>query len=258
MKKFKVFNKNLLLGTLVLTTVTMTGCKKEETIIDSSNSYDKIYATYYNDSNRVFEWREVRPQEEYITELESYGVKDTDTNENGENVIYIASYQALGYQAASTNETKKDAIENNSEYSKHEEFLEGFELGKQDSYLTTAEVERRQYVAIKETEKEDNTEETYYYPLEDLTVVSYNGANALVTDYNEDAVKVGNYKDILGKDMSEYVGDDFVATSLRNFATKYPSLPDSAFIAPAGYDVIPEITITEFPQDNELTPKNTK
>ena len=111
MKKFKVFNKNLLLGTLVLTTVTMTGCKKEETIIDSSNSYDKIYATYYNDSNRVFEWREVRPQEEYITELESYGVKDTDTNENGENVIYIASYQALGYQAASTNETKKDAIE---------------------------------------------------------------------------------------------------------------------------------------------------
>lgn len=259
MKKFKVFNKNLLLGTVVLATVAMSGCKKEETLDPSNNNnYDKIYATYYNDANRVFEWREVPAKEEYITELESYGVKDTDTNESGENILYIASYQALGYQAASVNETKKDAINNNPQYSEHKDFLEGFDLGKQDSYLITSEVERRQYVAIKESEKEDGTEETYYYPLEELTVVSYNGANALVLDYNEDAVKKGNYKDILGKDMSEYIGDDFIATSLRNFATKYPSVPDSAFIVPAGYNVIPEIPMADFPQDNELTPKTTK
>ena len=208
-KDLKVWKKNIATATtaMVIATIAMTGCSKEK--IEPEETYDTVYYTTYDEYGQNYVWQEIS-KEDYQNMDDSI-IAETQQEDT---TLYAASYQSLGYMAAQKNETKQEAVTNNPKYKDNSQFLAGFDLGKQDKYERKAKEEQKQYVAIKQTaEPTSSMDETEYYPVEDLTVVSYNGANALVTDYNEDAVKTGNYEDLLGKDMSSYY---------ENFLQKFP------------------------------------
>ncbi len=255
-KKFKIGKKELLAGAIAFT-LTMTGCgnNNDKTRTNNKPEYNTIYYTSYNEYNRELEWQEIT-KSDYKTMDESI-IADTDIEDN---VLYVATYQALGYEAASKFETKQEAISNNPEYSGNSQFISGFELGQQDKYLEKAQTEQKQYVAIrKNLEPTNNMEETKYYKAEDITVISYNGANALVLNYDEEKVKSGNYEDLLGKDMSNYIGSSFKKESLRNFATDYiEDIADSIYMVSGNYRVIPEITQETFTMKNDMEKSLTK
>lgn len=255
-KDLKVWKKNIATATtaMVIATIAMTGCSKEK--IEPEETYDTVYYTTYDEYGQNYVWQEIS-KEDYQNMDDSI-IAETQQEDT---TLYAASYQSLGYMAAQKNETKQEAVTNNPKYKDNSQFLAGFDLGKQDKYERKAKEEQKQYVAIKKTaEPTSSMDETEYYPVEDLTVVSYNGANALVTDYNEDAVKAGNYEDLLGKDMSSYVGKDFVADSLQRYTVDYFNvIPDSMIGIVAGdFNKIPEIAADTFPTENKLTDQNTK
>lgn len=254
-KNFKIEKKGLLAGAIAFT-LAMTGCSNnsEKTSVNNSPEYSTIYYTSYNEYNRELEWQEIT-KSDYEAIDESI-IADTDIDDN---ILYVATYQAFGYEAASKFETKQEAVSNNPEYSNNSQFISGFELGQQDKYLEKAQTEGKQYVAIRKNLEPESMEETKYYKAEDITVVSYNGANALVLNYDEQKVKSGDYQDLLGKDMSNYIGSSFKKESLRNFATDYiDDIPDSIYMASGNYRVIPEITQETFTMKNDMTKSLTK
>lgn len=252
-KDLKVWKKNIATA-MVIATIAMTGCSKEK--IEPEETYDTVYYTMYDEYGQKYVWQEISKEDyQNIDDSLIAEIQQEDAT------LYAASYQSLGYMAAQKNDTKQEAVTNNPKYKDNSQFLEGFDLGKEDKYEKKAQVEQRQYVAIKPSaELISSMDETEYYPVEELTVVSYNGANALVTNYNEDDVKVGNYEDLLGKDMSSYVGQDFDVNSLQRYTAKYSSaVPDSMIAIIAGdFNKLPEIAIDAFPQVNKFTTQNTK
>lgn len=267
-KDLKVFKKSLAIGALVLIAST-TGCGKKEknnqTEISQTQesktqkNYDTIYYTMYDENAQEFYWEKIT-ERQYLNIDDSLIAEEGENKKDNQDILYVASYQAMGYESAKKYETKSDAIKYNPDYKNNEQYLKGFELGKQDKYIKKAEREQKQYVAIGDLKNPTyNMAETYYYPTEELTVVSYDGANAIVQNYNTADVQAGNYKDLLGKDMSGYTGHQFIATTLKNFAYENGDLiPDYIYLESGNYKEIPLITKDTFPVENKLTNQKTR
>ena len=256
-KNLKVWKKGFAVAALTLATLSANGCGKEEqeakeiVTIQQEKDYDNIYFTSYDDNNLEFLWRKIS-QEEYQN-IDSSII--AETSEEDDTTLYVASYLSLGYMAASKNESKIEAMENNPRYKDNAMFLAGFDMGKRDKYIKKALAEKRQYVSIKKTAvPTSNTEDTVYFPAEELTVISYAGDNALVTNYEEERIAIGDYIDLLGKDMSSYIGQQFIATPLKQFANEHTdTLFDAEYMAVGSYDLIPEISGDTFIKENALT-----
>ena len=233
--------------------VFMGGCAKEEK--QEVPAYSTIYMTEYDTNAHKLYW-----DEKTQSELDAIPDEMIALEEVQDGTLYVASYHDIGYEAAMKNDTKSEAIQNNPEYGQNEAFSAGYDLGKADKYLKKAQEEQRTYVSIRAgMDEESAAEEANYYPLDELTVISYDGRNAIVREYNEDEVKKGNYVDLLGQDMTEYIGQEFTATSLRSFATdNIDSLPDALYIVSDDYRHIAEITTATMAQVNANTKTKTR
>lgn len=252
-KNLKVFKNNVTAIALACTMVFMGGCAKEEK--QEVPAYSTIYMTEYDTNAHELYW-----DEKTQSELDAIPDEMIALEEVQDGTLYVASYHDIGYEAAMKNDTKSEAIQNNPEYGQNEAFSAGYDLGKADKYLKKAQEEQRTYVSIRAgMDEESAAEEANYYPLDELTVISYDGRNAIVREYNEDAVKKGNYEDLLGQDMTEYIGQEFTATSLRSFATdNIDSLPDALYIVSDDYRHIAEITTATMAQVNANTKTKTR
>lgn len=252
-KNLKVFKNNVTAIALACTMVFMGGCAKEEK--QEVPAYSTIYMTEYDTNAHELYW-----DEKTQSELDAIPDEMIALEEVQDGTLYVASYHDIGYEAAMKNDTKSEAIQNNPEYGQNEAFSAGYDLGKADKYLKKAQEEQRTYVSIRVgMDEESAAEEANYYPLDELTVISYDGRNAIVRGYNEDAVKKGNYEDLLGQDMTEYIGQEFTATSLRSFATdNIDSLPDALYIVSDDYRHIAEITTATMAQVNANTKTKTR
>lgn len=239
-KNLNVSKKNLTALALACTMVLMSGCSKEkEQEPNQEPSYSQIYMTEYDTINHKLYW-----DEKTQSELDAIDDSIIAITEEENKTLYVASYHSIGYEAAMKNDTKSEAIKNNPEYGQNASFRAGYDLGKQDKYLKKAEEEQKTYVSIRNgTEEESTDKEANYYPLEELSVISYEDINAIVRGYKEDDVKSGNYEDLLGQDMTTYIGQEFTVTSLREFATEnINTLPDALYIVSDDYHHITEIT----------------
>lgn len=252
-KNLKVFKNNVTAIALACTMVFMGGCAKEEK--QEVPAYSTIYMTEYDTNAHELYW-----DEKTQSELDAIPDEMIALEEVQDGTLYVASYHDIGYEAAMKNDTKSEAIQNNPEYGQNEAFSAGYDLGKADKYLKKAQEEQRTYVSIRAgMDEESAAEEANYYPLDELTVISYDGRNAIVREYNEDEVKKGNYVDLLGQDMTEYIGQEFTATSLRSFATdNIDSLPDALYIVSDDYRHIAEITTATMAQVNANTKTKTR
>lgn len=252
-KNLKVFKNNVTAIALACTMVFMGGCAKEEK--QEVPAYSTIYMTEYDTNAHKLYW-----DEKTQSELDAIPDEMIALEEVQDGTLYVASYHDIGHEAAMKNDTKSEAIQNNPEYGQNEAFSAGYDLGKADKYLKKAQEEQRTYVSIRAgMDEESAAEEANYYPLDELTVISYDGRNAIVREYNEDEVKKGNYVDLLGQDMTEYIGQEFTATSLRSFATdNIDSLPDALYIVSDDYRHIAEITTATMAQVNANTKTKTR
>lgn len=252
-KNLKVFKNNVTAIALACTMVFMGGCAKEEK--QEVPAYSTIYMTEYDTNAHKLYW-----DEKTQSELDAIPDEMIALEEVQDGTLYVASYHDIGYEAAMKNDTKSEAIQNNPEYGQNEAFSAGYDLGKADKYLKKAQEEQRTYVSIRAgMDEESAAEEANYYPLDELTVISYDGRNAIVREYNEDEVKKGNYVDLLGQDMTEYIGQEFTATSLRSFATdNIDSLPDALYMVSDDYRHIAEITTATMAQVNANTKTKTR
>lgn len=247
-KNLKVIKKNLTALTLACTMVFMSGCSKEHNEHDQVESnYSTIYMTEYDSTNHNLYW-----DEKTQSEFENIPNDIIAIKEIKDDILYAASYHAIGYEAAMKNKTKNEAIKNNPEYGQNEAFSAGYDLGKADKFLKKANEEQKTYVSIRAgIDEKTAATEANYYPLEELTVISYNGKNAIVREYNEENIRIGNYEDLLGQDMSAYIGQEFQATSLRQFATEnVDTLQDSIYMVSNDYRYIAEITTATMNQVN--------
>lgn len=259
-KNLKVFKNNVTAIALACTMVFMGGCAKtgkQEAVpeVVPAKEYSTIYMTEYDTNAHELYW-----DEKTQSELDSLPDEMIALEEVQDGTLYVASYHDIGYEAAMKNDTKSEAIQNNPEYGQNEAFSAGYDLGKADKYLKKAQEEQRTYVSIRAgMDEESAAEEANYYPLDELTVISYDGRNAIVRGYNEDEVKKGNYVDLLGQDMTEYIGQEFRATSLRSFATdNIDSIPDALYIVSDDYRHIAEITTATMAQVNANTKTQTR
>lgn len=255
-KDLRAFKKNITAIALACTMVLMSGCSKgSQQAPETEPSYSTIYMTEYDTDAHELYW-----DEKTQSELDAIPDDIIALEEVQDGTLYVASYHDIGYEAAMKNDTKSEAIQNNPEYGQNEAFSAGYDLGKADKYLKKAQAEQRTYVSIRVgMDEESAAEEANYYPLDELTVVSYEGANAIVRGYNEDAVKKGNYEDLLGQDMTEYIGQEFTATSLRSFATEnIDTLPDALYIVSDDYRHIAEITTATMAQVKTNTSSKTR
>lgn len=240
-KKLNI-SKKLTAIALACTMVCMGGCSKGQE--QNEENYSTIYMTEYDSYNHELYW-----DEKTQNELDGISKDIIAVQEVSDDTLYVASYQAMGYLAAKKNDTKSDAIKNNPEYAKSESFNNGYDLGKADKYLKQAQSEKRTYVSITLDTGEQTSNDANYYPLDELTVVSYGDKNAVIRNYNEDSVKNGDYVDLLGQDMTAYIGTDYEVESLRNFVTdNVDSFPDGIYIVSDDYHYIAEITDTQIKQ----------
>ena len=259
-KNLKAYKKNFTLATMVLMAVAMTGCaKKEETPEQTVELYTEDHSTYYStydENDQEFVWEEI-PEDE-AKNINKDVVAADEVDENGDR--YIATAEAYGYVAASKNETKQEAIQNNPGFQDNALFLSGFEQGKKDKYQQKAMDESRQYVALSKHQIPTSMmEETYYYPLEELQVVSYIGENAIVWNTEEEQIKTGDYQDVLGKDMSSYIGQDYKVETLQQFATEYMhEITDGVYLSSGNPARIPEVAGDTFIKQNSFTTRKAK
>lgn len=255
-RNLKVIKNNLAAVALAGTMIFTSGCSIEHKEYEPTEaSYSTIYMTEYDDINHELYWDEKTPEELADISKDIIALKDVE-----DDTLYVASYLAVGYEAALKNDTKSEARKNNPEYAKNESFNAGYDLGKVDMYLNKARDEQRAYVSITTGSDNQTTGEANYYPVDELTVISYTGRNAIVRNYNEQQVKNGNYEDLLGQDMTNYIGKDFEATSLQNFALdNYESLPqDAIYMAYNDYRYIAKLTTTNMSQVNANTTSKTR
>lgn len=243
-KNLKVFKRFFSVASLVFVLVFTGGCTKKVTSEDTTQP--EIYMTIYDDEAHKLKF-------ERITEEQ---LENTDDSiialiEEEDGKLFVASYWALGYEAAMQYDTKQEAKNTNPNYATSIDFLDGFDTGQETRYLEKAQEEKRQYVSIRQGEDFDPNVEVKYYPTEELTVISYEGANALVNNYDEKSVVNGDYEDLLGQDMSSYIGQEFTATSLSSFAEEnIDTLSGASYIVSGGYDIIPVITTATFKEVN--------
>lgn len=240
-KKLNI-SKKLTAIALSCTMVFMGGCSKEQE--QKAENYSTIYMTEYDSYNHELYW-----DEKTQNELDGISKDIIAVEEVSDDALYVASYQAIGYLAAKKNDTKSEARKNNSEYAKNESFNNGYDLGKADKYLKQAQSEKRTYVSITLDTGEQSSNDANYYPLDELAVVSYADRNAVIRNYDENNVKNGDYVDLLGQDMTDYIGTDYEVQSLRNFVTdNVESFPDGIYIVSDDYHYIAEITDTQIKQ----------
>lgn len=253
-KNLKILKNNLTAIALASTMVFMSGCSKGEPkqYESSEPTYSTIYMTQYDANTHELYWDEISQ-----SELESIDNRIIAIEEIQDNTLYVANYYCIGYQAAMRNDTKTSAKKSYPEYADSSAFSAGYDMGKADKYLKKAEEEQRTYVSIRAGMSEETAEdEANYYPLDELTVVSYDGINAIVIDYNEDNIKDGNYEDLLGQDMTSYIGQEFNAITLREFATRNcDTLSDAIYIVSDDYHYIAEITTATMSQVNTANKK---
>lgn len=269
MKKLEVSRKNLakyaLIGTLVLTGFSLSGCGKDTPAESKELSYIEEYAenndinsmviTQYDEEQRdvVLEYLD----KEYYDDISPEIVADIqlekkDYNQKG--IIY--TYFCYGYQAGKKCSSIQDAMNINEMFQNNDLFIEGYRQEKIDETFKKAAMEGRQYIQITiENSENGKLDEINYYPVEELTVISYeDGRTAIVRDYDEALVTSGQYQDLLGKNMSNYVGWNHSATSLRSFTEKhYNEMPDAAYIAVGDKNYIPQISNTNFVNNNVAT-----
>lgn len=251
-KNLKVFKRFFSVASLVFVLVFTGGCTKKVTSEDTTQP--EIYMTIYDDASHKLKF-------ERITEEQ---LENTDDSiialiEEEDGKLYVASYWALGYEAAMQQETKQDAKNANPNYATNTDFLDGFDTGQETRYLEKAQEEKRQYVSICPSEDFDPNVERKYYPTDELTVISYEGCNALVHNYDNEMVASGNYKDVLGQDISNYIGQQYTTSPLSSFAKEnMDSLSDANYIASGNDDVIPVITTATWEQVNDNTIQYTK
>jgi len=243
-KKLKVCKQFFSITSLALVLTFTGGCAKKATPEDTTQA--EIYMTIYDDEEHKLKF-------EKITEEEFENIDDSiiALTEEDNGTLYVASYWALGYEAAMQYDTKQEAKNTNPNYATSIDFLDGFDTGQETRYLEKAQEEKRQYVSIRQGEDFDPNVEVKYYPTEELTVISYEGANALVNNYDEKSVVNGDYEDLLGQDMSSYIGQEFTATSLSSFAEEnIDTLSGASYIVSGEYDIIPVITTATFKEVN--------
>lgn len=238
-KNLKVTKKAIAVLAVASTIMTMSSCSKKQ---EEQKNYQTIYMTEYDMSNHELYWDEKTQNELDAIADDMIAIKEVD-----DNTLYVASYYSLGYEAAMKNDSKQKAKENNPEYASNALFDAGYDVGKTDKYLKKAQEEERSYVCIRTEEKE----EADYYPVEELTVISYNGKNALVKDYNEENINHGQYEDLLGQDMTNYIGQPFTAQSLEEYAKEnVENLPDATYLITNNYNYIVELTYQTMEQRN--------
>lgn len=247
-RNLKVIKNNITAVALASTMIFTSGCSIEDKKYEPSEiNYSTIYMTEYDEINHKLYWDEKTPEELTTIAKDIIALKKVE-----DDTLYVASYLAIGYEAALKNDTKSEARKNNPEYAKNQSFNTGYDLGKADKYLNKARDEQRAYVSIINDSDNQTSDEANYYPVEELTVISYDDRNAIVRNYNETQVKNGNYEDLLGQDMTNYIGKDFETASLQNFALdNYESLSEDAiYIAYNDYNYIAKLTTTSMSQVN--------
>lgn len=251
-KNLKVFKKSFSIAGLIFVLTFTGGCAKKSTLEDTTQS--EIYMTIYDDETHKLKFERISEEQ-----LENIDDSIIALTEEDDGKLYVASYWALGYEAAMQQETKQDAKNANPTYGNNIDFLDGFEAGQETKYLEKAQEEQRQYVSIRPAEDFDPNIEVKYYPADELMVISYEGYNALVNNYDEETVVSGNYEDLFGQNMSSYIGQEYTTTSLSSFAKEnIDSLSDAIYIASGNYDVIPTITAATWKQVNNNTMQYTK
>ena len=238
----------LLASTFVLSA---TGCSSKENT-DEVAQYD-IQMIDYNEEARKLQYERITSEE--LASLESADKIAAKQQEN-EDLQIVATYFSIGYFCGNdreTNMTKEQAKQENPSYSSNEDFLKGYDTGKEDKYLEIAEEERQQYVSVTTGAETDLDKEVNFYPLNKLYVASFSEDNILIYADSQENILSGNYQVVLGEDLKI---ENCIINNLRNFATDNSELiEDSEFIIPAGYRVIPEITPETFPTKVTQTQK---
>ena len=258
-KKLELFWENIKDNQILIRTAAVTiplavviglsGCSSKTE--SEEKDYARIYITEHSEDDHALVWEGIS-HEDYREMPQELIVEQSE--EDG--TLYIVDTFGQGYLAASQYDSKTDAISHNPNYKDDNNFHEGYNKGKQDKYLKQADVERRQYIGIK---PEDVKAEEMFYPLETLSVVSYDGLNAIVENYNEDEVNRGVYTDLLGQDITPYIGQDYQVSSLYDFAIKHTEqIADSIYVRPSNYQLIPEITPAEISSINVYAKVNQK
>lgn len=268
MKNLKIIKKNLakyaLVGTLVLTGASLTGCGKkteapELSFIESyveTNDMNKMLITEYDQKEKKVLLNPL--DNNNYDDISKDIVVEIQPDENDSKTGIVYTYFCYGYQAGKKCNTMQEAINIDPRFQGNEQFKEGYKQGKLDDTFAKALQENRQYIEI--TIEHENDKEINYYPVEELTVVSYEDCNAIVRNYDEQAVQAGTYQDLLGKDMSSYTGWEYQAQSLQEFTKNhYEEVTDAEYIAVGDRNIIPQISNKNFIKGNvNTTGKKTK
>lgn len=265
MTKFEVFKENVqklfsqarytVMPLGLAAVISLSGCQAAKQQEETS-PFDNIFMTTYNQESHQLIWDGISDQEYQDKPLETI-VAVQEEQEGDKKVLYIVDTFGQGYLAGQSASSKQEAMDNNPDYKDDENFLKGFDIGKQDKYLDIASAEGRQYIAI--TTSTDKHSEEMFYPLDTLSVVSYDGLNAVVENYNEEAVNNGDYTDLLGQDITPYIGQEYQVSSFHDFAIKHTDqIEDSIYVRPNNYKLIPQISTSEFTDINVFAQTKTK
>ena len=75
----------------------------------------------------------------------------------------------------------------------------------------------------------------------------------------EEQIKTGDYQDVLGKDMSSYIGQDYKVETLQQFATEYMhEITDGVYLSSGNPARIPEVAGDTFIKQNSFTTRKAK
>lgn len=257
MSKLKIMKQNLvsyaLAGTLIVTGISMTGCSKEKQPEPSNLSYIQTYVKE-NDLTTIYiteydsEKKEVVIQElekEDYADINSQIVSDIGIDEQA-GIIY--TYFCDGYLAGSKYTSLEEAMKINQKFQGNSMFIEGYEAASIDKILKQAEAENRQYIQIYvENAENKKLNGINYYPVEELSVVSYEDYNAIVRNYEEESVVAGQYQDLLGKNMTTYAKKPYDVSSLSVFThNHYDEIEDAEYISVGHKKIIPQISNKTF------------
>lgn len=269
MKKLDVSKKNLakyaIIGTLVLTGMSLSGCGKNKAPETDQLSYIEEYAenndinsmaiTQYDADEKdiVLEYLD----KEYYDDISPDIVADIQLEKKDyKQKAIIYTYFCYGYQAGKKCSSIQDAMNINEIFQNNDMFIEGYRQQKIDETFKKASRESRQYIQITiENSENRKLDDINYYPAEELTVISYDdGRTAIVSNYEEELVQSGQYQDLLGKNMSNYAGWNHTAESLKRFTEKhYEEMPDAEYIGVGSPNYIPQISNTNFVNNNVAT-----
>ena len=243
MTKFEVFKENVqnlfsqarytVMPLGLAAVISLSGCQAAKQQEETS-PFDNIFMTTYSQESHQLIWDGISDQEYQDKPLETI-VAVQEEQEGDKKVLYIVDTFGQGYLAGQSAGSKQEAMDSNPDYKDDENFLKG---------ITTST---------------DKHSEEMFYPLDTLSVVSYDGLNAVVENYNEEAVNNGDYTDLLGQDITPYIGQEYQVSSFHDFAIKHTDqIEDSIYVRPNNYKLIPQISTSEFTDINVFAQTKTK